>query len=855
MELYQLRYFVEAARQRSFTQAAKRLSLATAALSVQMQKLEAELGVPLFVRGQRQSVLTPAGEILFEKAQALLGMADSVKQAVAEVSELRAGRLAVAFVPALGTYWLPEVFHRFRSEYPCVKLALEEDNSLGVAARVEDSSVELGFLELPLNDQDFEIEKVWEEPVLAVLPEDHPLAKRPRLALNELETEAFVVQRDGSRRQTLEACRRAGFEPRIACECSEKETAIALVQAGLGVMLLPQLAATVPRPGLVAIPISEPKLVRQFGLISRRGRELSSAARAFIELAQKTPFGVAERAPQAPAAEKSVPKAAAKPPAASAPVPIWPPETLLSPLRFLERSARTYPGKLAVRYEQQGFTYEQFARRVRQLATALRQAGLQHGDRVAFLCANLPPMLEAHFGVPLAGGVLVPINVRLTAGEIACILNHSGARFLFVDAQHAAAVRPLRANLEQPPRIINIPDGPRGQLIGDLTYEQFLTSATAKLVPWPLKSEEELISLNYTSGTTGKPKGVMITHRAAFINALGNIIELGLSAASVMLWTLPMYHCNGWGLTWAATAVGATHVCLRKLDEATVWRLITGEKVTHLCGAPTLLAHLLNCPGRPAKLDRPLTVFVGGAPPSAALIEQWEALGARLLHGYGLTETCGGYMICEPQPAWTALKPAERAEKLRRQGVPFVIGDTVRVVDEHMRDVPADGQTLGEVVMRGATVTPGYYKEPEATAWDFRDDWFHTGDLAVMHPDGYIELRDRRRDIIIRDGEHLSALEIERALADHPAVADVAVISVPDAQHGEIPKAFVVLRPGAKVKPRTLIEFCRSRLAAFKCPARVEFLSALPRTASGKVQRFLLREREWAGHDTRIHGV
>lgn len=850
-----MRYFVEAARQRSFTQAAKRLNLATAALSIQMQKLEAELGVPLFVRGQRQSVLTPAGEILFEKAQALLNMADSVKQSVTEVSELRAGRLAVAFIPALGTYWLPEVFHRFREEYPCVKLALEEDNSLGVAARVEDSSVELGFLELPLNDQAFEIEKVWEEPVLAVLPQDHSLANRSHLSLTDLQAEAFVVQRDGARQLTLDACRRAGFEPRIACECTEKETAIALVQAGLGVMLLPQLAAALPREGLVAIPISEPKLVWQFGLVSRRGRELSVAAKAFIELAQKTAFPVGERAPQLQPQRPTASEASAPTRPTGAVQAARPPETLLTPLRFLERTARTYPTKLAVRFEQHSFTYEQFARRVRQLAGALRQAGLEPGDRVAFLCANLPPLLEAHFGVPLAGGVLVPINVRLTAGEIACILNHSGARFLFVDAQFASAVRPLRANLEQPLKIVDIPDGQRVRPVGDINYEEFLASGNPKPVAWPLKSEHELISLNYTSGTTGKPKGVMISHRAAYLHALGNVIELGLTPDSTLLWTLPMFHCNGWGLTWAATAVGATHVCLRKLEEANVWRLITSEKVSHLCGAPTLLAHLLNCPGRPQKLAQPLTVFVGGAPPSASLIEQWEALGARLLHGYGLTETCGGYMICEPQPAWTALKPVERAEKLRRQGVPFVIGDAVRVVDEQMRDVPADGQTLGEVVMRGATVTPGYYKEPEATAWDFRDGWFHTGDLAVVHPDGYIELRDRRRDIIIRDGEHLSALEIERVLAEHPAVAEVAVIGVPDPQHGETPKAFVVLRRGFNVKPRTLIEFCRERLARFKCPSQVEFLPALPRTASGKVQKFLLREKEWAGHQTRIHGV
>ena len=856
MELYQLRYFVEAARQRSFTQAARRLGLATPALSVQMRKLEAELGAALFVRGQRQTALTPAGEILFEKAQALLSMADSVKQSVAEVSDLRAGRLALAFVPALGTYWLPNVFQEFRREYPCVKLALEEDDSLGVAARVEDSSVELGFLELPLNDQTFEILNVWEEPVWAVPPQDHPLATRTSVALSELATEAFVVHRDGLRQQTLEACRRAGFEPRLACECSEEETAVALVRAGLGVMLLPGLAASARRPGLVAVAISAPKLVRQFGLISRRGRELSAAAKAFVELVKKSTFPRVCEKPAQPLSHRPSPMetaaASLRLGAASADRA---PEALLTPLRFLERSAHVYPDKPAVRYGNQTYSYAQFARRVRQLASALRKAGLEPGDRVAFLCANLPALLEAHFGVPLAGGVLVPINVRLTAGEIARILDHSGARLLFVDTQFSASVRPLRGHFETPLRIIDIPDWPRTKPLGEQTYEEFLESGSARPMGWPLKSEDELISLNYTSGTTGKPKGVMITHRSAYLNALGNIIELGLTAASTLLWTLPMYHCNGWGLSWAATAVGATHICLRRLDEATVWRLIVSERVSHLCGPPSLVAHLLDCPGRPTRLAQPLTVFVGGAPPSAGLIQRWETLGARVLHGYGLTETCGGYVICEPQPQWSSLPPAERAQKLRRQGVQFVIGDAVRVVDEKLRDVPPDGQTIGEVIMRGATVTPGYYKEPGTTAREFRDGWLHTGDLAVVHPDGYLELFDRRRDIVIRDGEHISSVEIEQTLAQHPAVAEAAVVGIPDQRHGETPKAFVVVKPGCKVTPQALIKFCRERLASFKCPSQVELLPKLPRTSSGKVQKYLLREKEWAGHKKRIHGV
>ena len=420
---------------------------------------------------------------------------------------------------------------------------------------------------------------------------------------------------------------------------------------------------------------------RRFGFISRRGRELSVAAKAFVELVKKSPLPIVHQPARSPGGQATLSEAPVTHAPSSATSQPRAPEALLTPLRFIERSARVYPGKLAVRYGQPDQTYSQFARRVRQLASALRQAGLQPGDRVAFICANLPPLLEAHFGVPLAGGVLVPINVRLAAGEIACILNHSGARFLFVDSQFSASVRPLRGHLETPLEMIDIVDGQRTKPLGNLTYEDFLESGSAKTATWPLKNEDELISLNYTSGTTGKPKGVMFSHRGAYLNALGNIIELGLTSASIVLWTLPMFHCNGWGLTWAATAVGATHICLRKFEDATIWRLITMENVSHLCGAPSLMAHLLNCPDRPTALRQPLAVFVGGAPPSAELIQQWEALGARFLHGYGLTETCGGYVICEPQPEWAKLPPAERARLLRRQGVPFVTGDALRIVD------------------------------------------------------------------------------------------------------------------------------------------------------------------------------
>ena len=448
------------------------------------------------------------------------------------------------------------------------------------------------------------------------------------------------------------------------------------------------------------------------------------------------------------------------------------------------------------------------------------------GDRVALLCPNTSFVIEAHFGVPLAGGVLMPLHVQFTAGEIAYLLNHSGARFLFVDSEFKAAVRPVCEHLDHQVEVIEIRGARRAK--AELTnYEEFLEKGSPKPVAWSLKDETDLISLNYTSGTTGRQKGVMITHRGAYLNALGDALELGLTQDSRLLWTLPIYRCNGWGLTWGATVVGATHICLRRPEPAAIWELIGKHRVSHFCAWPGLLASLINHPSRPARLHGPLTVFVGGAPPSVELIQQWDEFGARVLHGYGLTETGGGYTVCEVQSSWSTAAPAERARLLARQGVPFVTGDPLRVVNEKMRDVPADGHTVGEVIVRGAIVMAGYYKEPEATARDLSGGWFRTGDLAVMHPDGYIELRDRRRDTIIHDGEHLSSIEVEHTLYQHPGVAEVAVIGVPDPSLGEVPKAFVVLKPGAKATGRELIQFCKKRLARFKCPRQVRFVPRL----------------------------
>jgi len=710
----------------------------------------------------------------------------------------------------------------------------------------------LGFLELPTNNQLFEVNEIWNEPFYAVLPADHPLANKKNIGLQQLEKDPFVVKRGESQQQTVEACRTAGFEPRIACECTEQETKIALVQAGLGVLLLPQLDACVLREGVVAVPIREPKLVREVGLIHRRGKELSSAAKAFVEFAKKRPFPKPSESKIVRATQVSVPGV---PGPEADQMDHAAPQGLLTPQKFLERSALVFPNKVAVKYNEQIFTYAEFNRRVNRLASALRKAGLEPGDRVAFICANIPPMLEAHYGVALAGGILVPINVRFTAGEIAYILNHSGAKFLFADSEFSSAVRPILGNLESLKTVVDILEGGGAKPLGEIDYEQFLAGASPKPVVSHLRDEEELLSLNYTSGTTGKPKGVMIVHRGAYLNAIGQVIEGEATPSVKYLWTLPMFHCNGWCYTWAITAIGATHICLRKFEPGKVWQLIESEGVTHLSGSPNMFAALLDHPERPKSFRQPLCFGIGGSQPSPGLIARSQELGIRVIHGYGLTETYGPCTVCEPQPEWQKLSAREEATLLARQGVPSIMGDAVRVVDENMRDIRRDGRSLGEVVMRGATVMKGYYKEPEATARDFRGGWFHSGDLAVVHPDGYIELRDRLRDIIVVGGDNVSANEVEQTLALHPAVAEVAVVGVPHERWGETPKAFVVLKKDAQAKPRQLVHFCREHLAVFKCPSAIEFVGSLPKTSTGKIQKFILREREWAGEEKRIHAV
>ncbi|MGH2458015.1 MAG: acyl--CoA ligase family protein [Chloroflexota bacterium] len=529
--------------------------------------------------------------------------------------------------------------------------------------------------------------------------------------------------------------------------------------------------------------------------------------------------------------------------------PVW--FQKLSPLWFCERSGAVFPEKTAVVYGERRYSYRELAARINRLASALRAAGLKPGDRVAFLCPNIPPMLEAHFGVPLAGGVLVTINVRLSADEISSILEHSGARFLFVDTELGHLIDPARqCALRQIVNIVDtVPDSP----LPGPSYEEFIEGGRPDRLEWLLSDENDTICLNYTSGTTGQPKGVIYTHRGAYLKALGLGLHLRLGADSVYLWTLPMFHCNGWGFPWGVTAVGGTHVCLRRIDPALIWRLIEREDVSHFCAAPTVLISLVNhSASREVKLRRRLIVGTGGAPPSPTIIDQMAALGANVVHIYGLTETYAPYTICEEPPGFAALSPAEQARFKARQGVPLIVSDRARVVAEDMRDVPADGLTMGEVVMRGNNVTRGYFNSPEVTADAFRGGWFHSGDLAVMHPDGYIELRDRKKDVIISGGENVSTIEVEQAIDQHPAVLEVAVIAIPDPTWGEVPKAFVTLKPGESATADEIIAFCRARLAHFKCPRAVEF-GNLPKTSTGKIQKYVLREREWAGMAKRIN--
>ena len=513
----------------------------------------------------------------------------------------------------------------------------------------------------------------------------------------------------------------------------------------------------------------------------------------------------------------------------------------LNPVSFLLRSEFVYPDKVAVVHGKRRYTYREMGERVRRLASGLRDAGLEKGDRVAFIAPNIPALLEAHYAVPAAGGVLVAINYRLKSDDVEFILEHSGARFVFVDHEFEELVS--GASVEQMVRIDDTGES-------DDPYEAFLAGSSPDPLQSVLEDEDEPISINYTSGTTGRPKGAVYHHRGAYLNALGEVIETRLTSESVYLWTLPMFHCNGWCFTWAVTAVGARHVCLRKVDPGRVWELIDAEGVTHYNGAPTVQASLLDHE-QAHELDREVITTVSGSPPTPELFRRLTDIGIRPIHVYGSTELYGPYMICERQAGWEELPVEEQAELLGRQGVHYVVAEAVRLVDDQGEEVPADGQALGEVLMRGNNVMTGYFDDPERTAETLAGGWYHSGDLAVRHPDGYIELRDRKKDIIVSGGENIPTIEVEQAIAEHPAVAAVAVVSTPDEKWGERAKAFVELADGEDATEEEILDFAKERLTGYMRPSTVE-ITKLPKTSTGKIQKKELREKEWEGHERQI---
>ncbi len=540
--------------------------------------------------------------------------------------------------------------------------------------------------------------------------------------------------------------------------------------------------------------------------------------------------------------------------------------TELTPLSFLCRSAGVYPDKTAIVHGAQRWTYAEFARDAQRLARGLRASGVQAGDRVACLLPNVPAMLHAHFGVPLAGAVLVAVNTRLSAEEVRYILDHSGATVLIVDSALMAAVEPLRESLETVREIVVHVDaeGPDAGSAADGYAELLARGDDGDDLAWAVDDERGTISINYTSGTTGKPKGVQYHHRGAYLNSLGEIVQSYHDPATVYLWTLPMFHCNGWCTPWGITAIGGTHVCLREVRGDAIWGLIGEHRITHLNGAPTVVTTIMNA-AEARTLDYALVVTTAGAPPSPTTILEMERMGFRIVHVYGLTETYGPYTVCQWQDDWAALPDTERAKLQARQGVGMIQTDAVRVVqvlDEDVTDwasvelvdVPADGTTMGEIVMHGNNVMSGYYRDPDATAKAFAGGWYHSGDLGVMHPDGYVELRDRAKDVIISGGENISTVEVEQAVLSHPAVLEAAVVGVPDDRWGERPKAFVVLRQGQSAEPDAIIDHVKTAIARYKAPRDVEIIAELPKTSTGKIQKFELRAKEWGGQEQRIKG-
>ncbi len=513
-------------------------------------------------------------------------------------------------------------------------------------------------------------------------------------------------------------------------------------------------------------------------------------------------------------------------------------ETPLTPLDFLRRARKLHGTREAVVDGELRLTYEEFGQRCDRWSSALAQLGVKRGDRVATLAPNTHQHLEQYYAIPQLGAVIVPMNYRLVADDFVYLANHSGTKVLCVHADYLDTVDSVRSQMTTVEHFVAL----EGRKAGWLEYEQLLAASDGAFERRSI-AEGDLLSINYTSGTTSRPKGVMITHRNAWVNAIGTLAHMPMTPADRYLWTLPMFHANGWTYTWIVTAAGALHVCLRQVDAATIYELVNQERITLLCAAPTVLIAIASGPEEGRKsLRRGVRVATAGAPPAAATIERMEGeLGWTITQVYGLTETAPFISICAPLPEHDALEPGARAQIKARQGVELMTSGDLRVVDEAMRDVPRDGATLGEIVACGNVVMKGYYNDREATEKAFRGGYFHTGDAAVVHPDGYVEIRDRYKDVIISGGENISSIEVEGALLRHPAVLEVAVVGMPHERWGESPHAFVVLRPGQSSTAEEMREFARGVLAHFKVPSAFTFVRELPKTATGKIQKFVLR--------------
>ena len=520
--------------------------------------------------------------------------------------------------------------------------------------------------------------------------------------------------------------------------------------------------------------------------------------------------------------------------------------TSLTPLSFIERTARVFPDRTAVVHGEIQRSWTETYQRCIKLASALNRRGINKGDTVAMMLPNVPASLEAHFGVPMCGAVLNALNIRLDAKTIAFILDHGEAEVLLTDKEFAPVINEALSLCEAKPLVIDVDDAlaPEGELLGEIEYEAFLAEGNASYDWQYPENEWDAISLNYTSGTTGNPKGVVYHHRGAALNSLGNITAWAMPQRPKYLWTLPMFHCNGWCFPWTVTALAGTHICLRRTEPGPIYQSIIDHQVTHMCGAPIVMGMLVNASSQEQKtLPHSVKILTAGAAPPSAILEQIETLGFDVTHAYGLTECYGPGVVSEWHPEWDELPTAEKAAKKARQGVPYLVMQDLTIMDpETMQKTPADAQTMGEVFMRGNNLMKGYLKNETATEKAFLGGWFHTGDLGVMHPDGYIELKDRSKDIIISGGENISTIEVEGVLYQHPAVAEAAVVAKPDEKWGETPCAFVALKEEAESSEEELIQFCRDNLAHFKCPKKIVF-TELPKTATGKIQKFILREQ------------